>query len=77
MGVRPSDVYFIHDELAAWCFDRAVTYFGQSVEADMHEAAERAKTGGQMAAQRRLAIWLHDDPNTIPKGIFRDPAAGR
>jgi hypothetical protein len=70
LGVRPSELYGIHDEVSAYCFDRAVYTFGSQCEADIEKARAKAKNdkAAQAAAQRALDKWL---------GIqhFKDPAA--
>lgn len=76
MKVRPSELYGIHDELAAYCFDRAVVAFGSSVEADIKEEAEDAKDKSQAKrkAQMRLNTWLRDDTEVAATTQrFRDP----
>ena len=72
MRVRPSDLFFIDDELTAWCFDRAVVTFGVALENDLEKHMSKAKTD---SARRRvharvMSKWL-DDPNDT--GRFRDP----
>jgi hypothetical protein len=76
-GTRPSELYGITEALAAHNFDRAVMYFGSHVEAEMHEAAEKAKTNkaAKQKAQQVLNRWLAEEGDGIPR--FRDPAAGR
>lgn len=68
---RPSEIYGIRDEVAAWCFDRAVFMFGSEVEADVREAVDGAKNKQQATArqQRAMAKWLGGEQR------FRDPAA--
>ena len=76
MRVRPSELYFIHDELAAWCFDRAVVMFGEAVESDVRAATRDAKNRKQAEAAglRMLRKWLND---TSTKGLYRDPMSRR
>lgn len=76
MRQRPSDIYFINDELAAWSFDRAVVTFGLAVEAAIDKATSKAKTmeESRRKAQRELEKWLRE-PGEGPK--YRDPAAER
>lgn len=72
---RPSEIYGITEPLAAWNFDRAVMYFGTSVEADIKIATEKAKTNkaARSKAQQVLNKWLAEPGETA--GRFRDPAA--
>ena len=72
---RPSEFYFIRDEVTAWCFDRAVTTFGMAVEDDITTSTRKAKTdkAAQATAQRVLQKWLRAKGDT--KGMFRDPFA--
>lgn len=74
-GCRPSDLYGVHDEVAALYFDRAVFTFGTSVEADIQNAAETAKNDKQAraSAMRVLHKWLDQDKTM--KGRYRDPGA--
>lgn len=73
---RPSEIYFVVDELAAWCFDRAVTTFGLAVEGAIEKATAKAKTmeEAKRKGKRELDKWLRE-PDEGPK--FRDPAAER
>lgn len=67
---RPSEVYHIHDEVVAFCFDRAVSTFGTALESALEEATRDAKTRAE--AQRKATMvlnrWLD-----IP-AQFADPA---
>lgn len=77
LQTRPSQIYFIHDEVTAWCFDRAVMAFGTAVDADVDEAIHKSKNtnAAKANAQRTLRKWLSKKGDT--RGMFRDPAAGR
>jgi hypothetical protein len=69
---RPSEIYEIEEPLAALNFDRAVNYFGSRVEAEMEEAAEKAKTQ-KIARSKSLSVL---NRYLEPAGQqFRDPAA--
>lgn len=70
--MRPSELCFIHDEVTAWCFDRAVHFFGSHVDADLKQATSGAKKDSEARQkyQRTLAKWLGTQQQ------FRDPAAG-
>jgi len=72
MGVRPSETYFIDDELTAWCFDRAVVTWGTALENNLEKELKKAKTdaAAQRIHARVMARWL-DDGDT--HGRFRDP----
>jgi len=74
--ITPSEAYFIHDELTAWCFNRAVALFGTSVEEDIRKATYGAKSQeqSQTTAMHILRKWLNDTNTT---GLFKDPIAGR
>jgi hypothetical protein len=73
---RPSSLYGIKDPYEAYCFDRAVMYFGAAYEADMDKAASGAKNQG--AIERRQALvakrWMTDEDDEETKPKFRDPA---
>lgn len=70
--LRPSEIYGITDEIAAWSFDRAVFLFGSELQAELEEASSGAKNKGQarQRQQRVLSKWLGG------KQQFKDPAAG-
>lgn len=79
MRCRPSELYHIHNEFAAFCFDRAVATFGTSLEAAVREAGEAQVKGNKKdkakisrAMNSELAKWIGGEP----KGQFRDPAKG-
>lgn len=75
-NTRPSELYGIREELAAYNFDRAVMHFGKHVEAEMHAAAEKAKTGKAATAKAQQVLNKYlTDPAKGPQ--FRDPMAGR
>ena len=65
-------MYGITDEVAAWCFDRAVFLFGSEMESELREAADGAKNKQQANArqQRVISKWLGG------KVQYKDPAAG-
>lgn len=68
----PSTIYHIEDEIAAYCFDRAVNLFGSSLQAELDEARNTAKNKQQAANKQQAVIskWLNVQRR------FRDPAAG-
>lgn len=65
----------------AFCIDRAVWYFGTSIEADMDEAEEElgpeAKAPARKDARLKVFRKYMDDPQTTtpPKGRYADPMA--
>src|SRR6266498_593390 len=67
---KPSDIYSIHDELAAFFFDRAVHRFGSCVEMAL-DASSEGKSGNQAKAARTMTLrnWVGGE-----KQRFRDPA---
>lgn len=69
---RPSDLYGVTDELAAWCFNRAVWHFGSALESELQAAVDKAKNENQASfrQQQVLSDW------GIGELKFRDPAAG-
>ena len=75
MKVRPSEVLFIQDELAAWCFDRAAISFARHIEDAVETRTKRSKNraAAQRAAQLVLNKYLYVDDPQGP-GRFRDPA---
>lgn len=77
-GVRPSELYGIEPDTAAFFFDRAVYVFGVTVDADLEEASDGAKDSATatMQRRRRLNMWLAQEGET-PQGVYRDPFAGR
>jgi hypothetical protein len=70
-GKRPSELYGINDEIAAWCFDRAVHLFGTSLEADLEKARGSAKNQFQMTTRTQAVFrrWLGIEQK------FKDPLA--
>lgn len=81
---RPSDLYGIRDEVAAWCFDRAVFLFGTELEAELRDAADGAKNKQQSSSrqQRVIAKWLggkaqYKDPMGAPTpGVTTSESSG-
>lgn len=69
MKARPSEVYHIRDEVAAWCFDRAVMTFGADVEQDLDTIEDKNPKTAERKRLRRLERWLGMAPQ------FKDPAA--
>jgi hypothetical protein len=63
-------VYKIHDEVAAFCFDRAVSTFGRALENELDLAVRDAKK--QSEADRKHKQVLHRWLN-LPQQ-FADPS---
>jgi broad specificity phosphatase PhoE len=61
----------VHDELAAYCFDRAVLTFGLAVEHAVESVEGKTTKDTERKRQRELDRWL----GTPQK--FRDPLADR
>lgn len=81
--IRPSEAVNITDPLVAYQFDRAVMYFGQAYEADIHDATKDAKNQAQAERSANVVAqrWLRDEDDTPREEIeqqpakqFRDPA---
>lgn len=76
-------MYDIHDPVTAYCFDRAVTAFGQAVEDDIREGTRKLKTEEQAKRKANLILhkWMSDPAPEVKPGAevqrrtkFRDPA---
>lgn len=75
---RPSEIYGVHDEVTAWCFDRAVWLFGSELDAELRNAAEGAKNE-RMAAGRQarvIAKWLGGEVKYKEPGVGAAAGAG-
>ena len=72
--VMPHELYFINDEVACYCFNRAVSLFGNAVDNDINAAIDKAKNSkaARAAAHRTLLKWLNQDGNV--RGMYKDPA---
>lgn len=57
---RPSEMLVVPNDSVAYFVDRAVFYFGSSVETDVDEAERSRKTEGakQLARTVRMNSWL-------------------
>lgn len=72
LGCRPSQVYSIQSPLAAYCFDSAVTRWGNALEADLRRAGDEEKDSKKaLRAQER--VMRRYVPSTAR---YRDPAKG-
>jgi hypothetical protein len=60
-------LYGIEDELGAFCFDRAVTIFGVSLENEISSTNGRSEKDTERKRQRVMDKWLGIQPK------FRDP----
>lgn len=74
MRVRPSEMLFISDRLAAYCLDRAVWLFGSTLDTELEGCTTKCKTEKDMirARQRVMDRWFPEQK--FAKGRFRDPA---
>lgn len=72
LRTRPSEVYKISDELAAYCFDRAVQTFGDALAAELQSVEGKNKREIERKRQRILSKWI---PESKASGVsqFRDP----
>lgn len=77
--VRPSTFLGIDDTTQAFFFDKAVFYFGVTVEADLEEHSKSRSSKRpdkpEVTAKKketRLAVWL-TAPDKEGKKQFRDP----
>jgi hypothetical protein len=71
MGIRPSELYGIRDEWMAFCFDRAVITFGNSLKHELENAGDKPDKKSREIQRKREAIlskWLR-----LPRK-FADPA---
>lgn len=66
-------MYGITDPLAAFCFDRAVTLFGQDVDNEISTATRAAKNEEQ-ATQLATAVLRRRLSGEVVGSGFRDPA---
>lgn len=77
--VRPSELLGLRgNDPRALFLDRAITFFGRSIEDDQESAVKRlpkkaSETMQTNARRRILDAYLGIDPTTTP-GRFRDPA---
>lgn len=72
----PAELYFISDEVTAWCFNRAVMTFGMSLDNALETASAKSKTdrGAKRARQNVMNKWM-TMPGESTAGRFADPAA--
>lgn len=70
LGVRPSELLRVSDELAAFHLDRAVTYFGSTVDGELSKAESEARNEKAAAGKQQMVLNRY-------LGIqkFRDPAS--
>jgi len=68
---RPSEIYAVKDEVAAYSFDKAVYMFGSNLDAELKKAGQGARSDAQANGRRQrvLARWLGG------KAQYKDPAA--
>jgi hypothetical protein len=69
LGVRPSELLGVDDPYAAFCLDRAVIYFGSTLDAALAKAEGESKNAKQAASKQQMVLNKY-------LGIrkFRDPA---
>lgn len=79
---RPSSFLALDHTVEAFFFDKAVFYFGTSVEEDIEEYTKdrSSKTPDKpevkkLKKERRMAVWMGTDEQGNRK--FRDPVVGR
>lgn len=70
LQVRPSELLGVADEFTAFCFDRAVTYFGSTIEAALNKAESESKNAKQAASKQQMVLHKY-----LGVRKFRDPAA--
>lgn len=59
MRVRPSELITLEaDPLTVFCFDRAVTAFGEALLAELKDIDAKTKKEAQTKQKRILAKWL-------------------
>lgn len=76
LGIRPSELYGIDDEVTAWSFDRAVLTFGNALESKLQIVARSAKKQkeAERRVQRELDKWLSSADSQASKARrFADP----
>jgi hypothetical protein len=69
LGVRPSELLEIGDRFTAFCLDRAVIYFGSTVDAALSKAESEAKNTKAAMAKQTMVINRY-----LGVQKFRDPA---
>lgn len=76
MKIRPSQLVEVPkgDSLAVYCFDRAVTAFGDALLAELKNSSADSKTQqeAQVKTNRILAKWLPEAG--AGRKAFQDPA---
>lgn len=73
---RPSELLGLSNKLHAYFFDRAVFYFGVSIDHDMETSTRTAKNDTQRQQRRNIVLNRWKVNAEGAKGRFRDPAAG-
>lgn len=71
---RPSEIYGIGSEYEAWCFDNAVSFFGNHIENELGKIKAKSDAARQRLKEARLKVLL-TEPGETPKKAFADPAA--
>jgi hypothetical protein len=75
LGIRPSQLVGIHDDLEAWAFDRAAWFLAAEIETDLDQIQGKNDKAVRGKREQRLRKWLGGADDT-PKGRFREPAVG-
>jgi hypothetical protein len=73
----PAELYFIHDEFKAWCFNRAVYTFGSAMQEDLETTGTKSKNEGTRRRQKQMAFnkWMYAGLSEVPQRRFADPMA--
>lgn len=71
---QPSKLAGIDNEVAAYCFDRGIRFFGKTIENDIEEKTRKVKKQDQARAKATMIFgqWMTVE-GEIPKGVFREP----
>lgn len=68
VGINPEE-----DEVLAYCFDRAVTIFGASLEEELNKVEAKTEKQGEQKRKRILDKWIPGSKAGEGRK-FRDPA---
>lgn len=72
MSCRPSTLLSIDDQLAAFCFDRAVFSFGTALKSELDSVKGKTEKEIENAQERVIRKWIPDLPTSKK---YADPAA--
>lgn len=75
LGIRPSELYEIDEEVTAWSFDRAVLTFGNALESKLQIVARNSKRQkeAERKVERELQKWLSSADSKTTRRRFADP----